>query len=65
MMDNNTLGQIGFEAYRKKMGGLTYDGKQILAWEQVSENVKAGWEAAAFAVLQANKQQMENDFDDN
>jgi hypothetical protein len=49
-MGNITWGQIAFEAYSKAMGGKTYDGKAIPWWSDLSEEVQAGWEAAAKAV---------------
>jgi hypothetical protein len=46
-----TPGQIAFEAYNEKKGGLTYDGKPIPPWSDVGDAVRAAWEASALAVL--------------
>lgn len=48
---NRTPGQIAFEAYNQSKGGLTYDGKQIPAWDTLSDasGVKQAWEVAARA----------------
>lgn len=53
--DAKTPGQIAFEAYNLSKGGLTWDGKPIPGWETLTNEagvaVRAGWEAAARAVL--------------
>lgn len=51
-MDNEkSIGQLAFEAYAEQMGGVTYDNKPIPSWDQVSINVRNGWEKAAQRVL--------------
>ncbi len=52
-----TLGQIAFEAYNEKKGGLTYDGKPIPPWGSLSETaagraVQEAWEISAFAIYE-------------
>ncbi len=42
-------GQIAFEAYNDSVGGVTWDGKPIPAWGEVTDKVRAGWTAAAKA----------------
>lgn len=46
-----TLGQIAFEAYNGagKAPGFTYDGEPVPTWENLSEDVRAKWEAGAQA----------------
>lgn len=44
-------GQIAFEAYNESKGGKTWDGKPIPPWGDVGDEVRNGWEAAAFAVV--------------
>jgi hypothetical protein len=46
-----TSGRIAFEAYRSKKQGVTYDAKQIPAWEELGDDVRNAWEAAAEAVI--------------
>lgn len=49
-----TPGQIAFEAYNESKGGLTYDGKPIPPWDELSGDkaaVHRAWEAAADALL--------------
>ena len=46
-MENDTLGQIAFEAYNEKKGGKTYDGKPIPPWSEVGDEVRGAWEFAA------------------
>ena len=50
-VDLSVLGKAAFEAYSDAKGGVTYDNKAIPPWTEVSEAVRAGWEAAAAAVL--------------
>jgi len=52
-----SLGQIAFEAYNGAGAnkGLTYDGKPVPAWPDLSEDVRAKWEAAAAAVRRPAK----------
>jgi hypothetical protein len=51
-MYKRDLGQVAFEAYAKSMGGKTYDNKPIPEWDNVSPNVRRGWQRAAEAVKQ-------------
>lgn len=48
-----TIGQIAFEAYSKAKRGKTYDNKLIPHWNDVGEDVRQAWEAAAQAVAKA------------
>jgi hypothetical protein len=53
-MSKKTLGQVAFEAYNESKGGLTYDGKLIPPWHELSGDraaVHRAWEAAAVAVI--------------
>lgn len=50
---NITIGQIAFEAYSKAKQGKTYDDKPIPHWNDVGQEVKQAWEAAARAVAKA------------
>jgi hypothetical protein len=52
---NKTLGKVAFEAYVSRVGGETYDKKPIPEWQNLSESVKDGWEAAAAAVVKGRK----------
>jgi len=56
-MEDKTLGQIAFEAYNEAVGGKTWDGKPIPAWQDVSEKVRNGWNKAAVAVLLEKQRQ--------
>lgn len=44
-----TLGQTAFEAYKRQVGGVTYDGKPIPDWENLTggDKMRAAWEEAA------------------
>ena len=49
-MSEKTIGQVAFEAYNESKGGLTYDGKPIPPWDELSGDkaaVHRAWEAAA------------------
>lgn len=52
---SKTPGQVAFDAYNESKGGLTHDGKQIPPWDSLTDEkglaVRAGWEAAAVAVV--------------
>ena len=50
------LGKANFEAYNQSVGGVTYDGKKIPPWENLSEKVKAGWIAGALRVVTLQRQ---------
>ncbi len=53
MSEEKTPGQIAFEAYNDSKGGLTYDGKPIPPWHELSGDraaVHRAWEAAAIAI---------------
>ena len=53
MSEEKTPGQIAFEAYNESKGGLTYDGKPIPPWHELSGDraaVHRAWEAAAIAI---------------
>jgi len=46
-----TLGQMAFEAYCEAKRGVTYDNKPIPEWTALSDDVRAGWEAAAQRIV--------------
>lgn len=46
------LGRIAFEAYSKSVGGKTYDNKPIPAWDDLTDQVRAGWTTAAAEVAE-------------
>lgn len=45
------LAALMFEAYRKSAAGVTYDGKPIPKWEDLTDAVRRHWTAAARATL--------------
>jgi len=55
-MTVKSYGQIAFEAYNEAKGGLTWDGKPIPPWSDVGDAVRDGWDSAARAVLNAERQ---------
>ncbi len=44
------MGKIAFDAYTASVGGVTHDGKPIPGWLDLTDEVRAGWSAAAIAV---------------
>lgn len=58
MGEMKSLGQIAFEAYNASKGGLTWDGKPIPPWDELSGDkaaVQAAWQVAAEAVILARE----------
>jgi hypothetical protein len=59
-----SLGQIAYEAYAEHVGGLTYDGKPMPAWDEesvreefyksftLSDKTRRAWDASAYAVAE-------------
>jgi len=45
------LGQVAWEAYAKTVGGKTFDGKDLPKWHELGDRQKAGWHAAAQAII--------------
>ena len=47
-----SLGRIAFEAYNAHgpNAGKTHDGRLVPAWEDMTDDVRSKWEAAAVAV---------------
>lgn len=50
-MLKDEIARIAFEAYAKQVGGKTYDGKPIPGWNELGDNVRAGWRAAIEAIV--------------
>ena len=44
-----TPGERAYGAYRSAVGGKTFDGKPMLAFDEMPERIRGGWEAAAAA----------------
>lgn len=44
--------KAAFEAYSAEVGGKTWDGKPIPTWEALTDQVRAGWVAAATAAVE-------------
>lgn len=52
------LGKVAFDAYSRTVGRVTYDGKQIPAWDGLTDIVRAGWAHAASEVVAAAEDQI-------
>lgn len=50
MISYEELGQIAWDAYAKAVGGKTFDGKPLPAWEGLGPAQRQGWIGAARAV---------------
>jgi hypothetical protein len=44
-----TLGQIAFEAYRTKRGGINHDGTPTPTWDMLTPEIREAWEVSAKA----------------
>jgi hypothetical protein len=47
------LGRRAYAAYGESTGGLTHDGRQMPAWEDLGEQVQTAWAVAARAIWAA------------
>lgn len=45
-------GRAAFEAYARAKAGVTYDGKPIPQWCDLSDDVRQAWRAAAAAAIE-------------
>lgn len=55
-----TVGQVTFEAYRKKARSLAYDGTEIPEWDNLSPSIRWYWEAAGEAAQAHDKEGLRN-----
>lgn len=55
-----TVGQVAFDAYRKKAGSLAYDGTEIPAWDNLSPSIQWYWKAAGEAAQAFDKEGLRN-----
>ena len=46
-----SYGQVAFEAYRKHRGGVNHDGAPTPVWLELTEEIRAAWDAAATAAI--------------
>lgn len=44
------LGLLAYLAYSEAVGGVTHDGRPMLAWDDLGEKIQGGWIAAAASV---------------
>lgn len=53
--DVDGFGAVAYEAYRVESNGLSLiSGAQLPKWEQLAENIRFAWTAAALAVRDAD-----------
>lgn len=52
-MGEKSYAQLNFEAYAAAVGGITYDGKPIPKWDDLTQTVRDGWAAGAAAVIES------------
>lgn len=53
MISDYDLARLLWEAYSKKAGGKTYDGKPLPTWDDLGEDRQICWIAAAAAAKSA------------
>lgn len=44
---SNSRGAVAYAAYSAAVGGKTFDGRDMPAWDQLGDKIQAGWTAAA------------------
>ena len=59
-----TLGQVAFEAYNEDRGGVNYQGKKTPEWDELPEEIRHAWEAAAEALHEHALHRLESVFFD-
>jgi len=47
-----TAGQVGYEAYSIHTGGKTFDGRDMPLWDELPDDTKLAWGAAATAIAE-------------
>lgn len=52
-VSDKSPGQVAFEAYSAKRGGKNHDGTPTPEWPALTDGVREGWEAAAWAAIDA------------
>lgn len=45
----DALGRDAFDTYNHAVGGVTWDGKPIPGWDQVTDKVRDGWRMAGLS----------------
>lgn len=50
-LKTQTTGQVGYDAYRKATGGLTFDGRPMPTWNELPEPIQHAWTVASAAML--------------
>lgn len=46
-----SYGQIAYEAYGESTGGLTYDGREMPKWEDLTPKIQRAWQTAALTTI--------------
>lgn len=46
-----TYGEIAYDAYCEAVGGKTWDDRDIPAWKDLTDKIRAAWEAGAEAAI--------------
>ncbi len=52
-MGEETMGQVGYNAYGQDAGWKTFDGRDMPQWADLTPVIKARWEVAAEAIKMA------------
>lgn len=53
-MNIDQVAALGYEAYAEEVGWKSVRGEPLPKWEDLPENIRKAWIAAASAVLDAN-----------
>jgi hypothetical protein len=56
-IERKEMGQVAYEAYAELREWRSFDGYRIPAWDQMREDLRDAWNAAADAVISAATEQ--------
>lgn len=55
LLNKRELAQVGYEAYARRTGGKTYDGRDMPAWNQLPIRIQDAWTDAAEAIADTSE----------
>lgn len=61
----NAFARAAYEAYGIEVGGKAFDGSPLKSFDELPENIRAGWEASAARVVELVSEDADQDGDDS
>jgi hypothetical protein len=55
MVDLLDLGRKAYQGYARQTLGKTWDGRAMPSWDDLGDDIRAAWRAAAAAVTEAHQ----------